>query len=66
MPAIQTWGIGKTYARREEAALWGVDLAVEPGSIRALLGQNGAGKTTLVRILIRSSPIGVRLPDVQS
>jgi ABC-2 type transport system ATP-binding protein len=51
MPAIQTWGIGKTYARREEAALSGVDLAVEPGHICALLGENGAGKTTLVRIL---------------
>lgn len=28
-----------------------IDLAVEPGEIRALVGENGAGKTTLMRIL---------------
>jgi ABC-2 type transport system ATP-binding protein len=32
-------------------ALAGVDLAVEAGTVLALLGRNGAGKTTLVRIL---------------
>lgn len=31
--------------------LRGVDLAAEPGSLHALVGENGAGKTTLVRIL---------------
>jgi branched-chain amino acid transport system ATP-binding protein len=30
--------------------LFGVDLAVAPGSICALLGPNGAGKTTLLRV----------------
>lgn len=28
-----------------------IELAVEPGEIRALVGENGAGKTTLMRIL---------------
>ena len=51
MPAIETWGITKTYPRRDEPALAGVDLAVGRGDICALLGENGAGKTTLVRIL---------------
>lgn len=32
-------------------ALLGVDLAIEPGSVFALLGENGAGKTTMIRIL---------------
>jgi len=32
-------------------ALSGVDLAVRPGEIRALVGQNGCGKSTLIKIL---------------
>jgi daunorubicin resistance ABC transporter ATP-binding subunit len=42
-------GVWKAFG--STVALKGVDLAVEQGSIHALLGRNGAGKSTLVRIL---------------
>ena len=48
-PAIQVQGLEKSY--KELRVLRGVDFAVAPGSIFALLGSNGAGKTTVVRIL---------------
>jgi ABC-2 type transport system ATP-binding protein len=47
--AIRVRGLEKAFG--ELQVLRGVDLAVERGSIVALLGSNGAGKTTLVRIL---------------
>ena len=48
-PAINVQGLEKSY--KEVEVLSGVDFAVEPGSIFALLGSNGAGKTTVVKIL---------------
>ncbi|PQZ94846.1 export ABC transporter ATP-binding protein [Arthrobacter sp. MYb227] len=48
-PAIYVRGLEKSY--KELEVLRGVDFAVDPGSIFALLGSNGAGKTTVVRIL---------------
>ncbi|HEY6762039.1 MAG TPA: ATP-binding cassette domain-containing protein [Baekduia sp.] len=48
-PMIQAQGVEKAYG--QSLALAGVDLAVEAGTVLALLGRNGAGKTTFVRIL---------------
>jgi ABC-2 type transport system ATP-binding protein len=48
-PAIRVSGLRKSF--RSVEVLRGVDFAVEPGTVFALLGSNGAGKTTLIRIL---------------
>jgi ABC-2 type transport system ATP-binding protein len=48
-PAIEVQGLHKAYGKL--TVLTGVDFAVEPGSIFALLGSNGAGKTTIIKIL---------------
>jgi len=47
--AIRAEGLAKSFKRTP--ALRGIDLAVPPGTVCALLGRNGAGKTTAVRIL---------------
>jgi ABC-2 type transport system ATP-binding protein len=46
---IVAQGLSKAFG--DTAALAGLDLRVEAGSVFALLGPNGAGKTTAVRIL---------------
>ena len=51
---IQIKGLQKSY--KNLSVLKGVDLAVEKGTIFALLGSNGAGKTTLIRILATLLP----------
>lgn len=48
-PAIELDGISKTYG--PVRALEDVSLRVEPGEVRALMGENGAGKSTLLKIL---------------
>src|SRR5438552_5873571 len=47
--AVHVEGVVKRF--RATAALAGVDLDVEEGTVFGLLGPNGAGKTTLVRVL---------------
>ncbi|HSW10278.1 MAG TPA: ABC transporter ATP-binding protein [Bacillota bacterium] len=46
---VQMEGICKSFGPVK--ALDGVSLTVDPGEIRALVGENGAGKTTLMAIL---------------
>jgi simple sugar transport system ATP-binding protein len=53
---IRLEGIAKSF--RGVAALRGVSLAVDAGSVHGLLGENGAGKTTLMRVLF-----GLERPD---
>ena len=37
-------------------ALYGVDLALAPGQVVALMGRNGMGKTTTIRAIMRLTP----------
>jgi ABC-2 type transport system ATP-binding protein len=51
VPDYAIWAEGLVKSFRRTAALRGINLAVPPGTVCALLGRNGAGKTTAVRIL---------------
>jgi rhamnose transport system ATP-binding protein len=53
---VELRGVAKSFGGVH--ALQGVDLALAPGEVHALVGENGAGKSTLVRILG-----GVHQPD---
>jgi ribose transport system ATP-binding protein len=54
--ALKVTTMSKTFGGQR--ALKSVSLTIEPGEIRALVGQNGCGKSTLIKILA-----GFHLPD---
>jgi ribose transport system ATP-binding protein len=55
-PALTVTNMSKSFAGPR--VLDGVSLSIEPGEIRALVGENGSGKSTLIKILA-----GFHLPD---
>lgn len=72
-PILETKGLTAAYGQFK--ALFGIDLAVNPGECVAIIGANGAGKTTLMRsitgvlrndpgmVLHRGTAIGALPPD---
>ena len=56
LPVLSMKGVQKRFSGVH--ALKGVDIAVMPGEIVALIGENGAGKSTLMKVLG-----GVHQPD---
>jgi ribose transport system ATP-binding protein len=55
-PALTVTSMSKSFAGSR--VLDSVSLSIEPGEIRALVGENGSGKSTLIKILA-----GFHLPD---
>jgi len=49
-PSIEARALTKRY--KDQDAVDGLDLSIQPGSIYALLGPNGAGKTTALKMLM--------------
>src|ERR1700761_5220699 len=58
-PRLEMMGVKKRFGAT--IALDGVDFSVNPGQVRALVGENGAGKSTLMKVLS-----GAHLPDAGS
>ena len=58
-PLLQATDLRKTYSNglREIEVLKGIDLAVEPGEMTAIIGASGSGKTTLLQVLGTLAPI---------
>jgi energy-coupling factor transport system ATP-binding protein len=50
-PLVELRGLRYRYSRTADAALDGIDFAIERGEFVALIGQNGAGKSTLIKCL---------------
>jgi iron complex transport system ATP-binding protein len=53
-PVIHCTDIAASYGRKQ--VLRGVNLALEAGSITAIIGPNGSGKSTLLRVLAGAVP----------
>jgi subfamily B ATP-binding cassette protein MsbA len=51
--SVRFEGVAFSYPGREAAVLSGIDLAVAPGEVVALVGPSGAGKSTLVQLIPR-------------
>ena len=51
-------GVWMRYGRGP-MVLWGVDLALAPGTVTVVLGENGCGKSTLLRIAA-----GITMPSI--
>lgn len=54
-PALEIHDL--TVAYRKKPVLWGIDLAVEPGSLVGIIGPNGAGKSTLIKACMGLLPL---------
>jgi D-xylose transport system ATP-binding protein len=54
LPVIELLGVEKSFGAVD--VLKGVDFAVEPGKVTALVGDNGAGKSTLIKGLAGIQP----------
>ena len=51
-PAIETFGLGKRYAKGDKFALRKLNITIMPGEVYGFLGPNGAGKSTTIRLLM--------------
>jgi len=66
MTSLSVSGLAKRYAGAGQAALHGLDLTVESGSLTAILGPSGSGKTTVMKLvagLIAPDAGDIRLGD---